>query len=454
MLNQHIIDWIQKQEPIIISSIKKAVPILYSTFIERKTIVFCNDIPYIWTGTHYMCVVDQDILFIILNLIRPEDRICLSPSVPKVVYEKLRLDDRVWVDIEGEADKNRMFVNVKNGVYSIEKQQLLPHDEKMKFNYELDFEYVEGAAIYKAPVFKKFVESSLGAEKQNFLLQIIGYCCSSLIGARTAFNLVGSGKRGKSVILLFIENVVDEMLRSSLSFSDIGRREYIVHLIGKIVNICTDNDPSPMKNESLFKRITASENVVGRDLYKSAVAFKPTAKLIFASNHDLAFTHPDDELWDRVTPLCFTKAIPEQKRDTRLLDKLLGEKNVIMSMALNTLHSLVESGYEFALPPESKEYLERRRAELHPERIFLQNQVVLDAKGEVSSAKLWEAFRQFCSDNAVEALGQKKFLKQVEDYNDGIIKTMIGPANKRINGFKGIRFKTADDFETEGDKQL
>lgn len=449
MTNETILDWLKNQPPIHISNHNQEVQILYQELIEMKSMVFCNGAPYIWIGTYYRCVVDQDISMILTNLICEEDRVELNPSTLKTVYQKLSVDDRLQVDIEGEAEKNRMYINTTTGVYDIANQVLIPHDGTRKFNYELDFEYVKGATIDKAPAFRDFVESSLGPDKLKFLLQIIAYCCSSLIGARAAIELIGPGKRGKSVIISFLESVVDESLRSGLSFSDIGKREYVVKLVGKILNTCSDNDPSPMKNESLFKRITACETIMARDLYKSAVSFRPTATLIFASNHDLAFAHPDDELWDRVIPLVFTKAIPEEKRDPELLNKLISEKNVIMSMALDTLRDLVGNGYKFDLPDDSKEYLERRRAELHPERTFLERYTVLDSKGETSSRKLWEDYNQFCTDNVIKPQGQKTFLAAVEAYADGIIKTTLGPAHKRYNGFKGLRYKNAKDFEGE-----
>lgn len=450
--NEAILRWARKQPPIHITNHEHELQLLYQELIERGTLVFCNGAPYIWTGTYYRCVVDQDISMILTNLICEEDRVEMSPSTPKTAYQKLSVDDRLQVDIEGEAEKNRMYVNTRNGVYDIKTQELIPHDGTRKFNYELDFEYVKGATIDKAPAFRDFVESSLGLDKLKFLLEIIGYCCSSLIGARAAIEAIGPGKRGKSLITSFLESVVDESLRSSLSFSDIGKREYVVKLIGKILNTCSDNDPAPMKNESLFKRITACETIMARDLYKSAVAFRPTATLIFASNHDLAFAHPDDELWDRVIPLVFSKAIPAEKRDPDLLKKLISEKNVIMSMALDTLCDLVGNGYKFDLPDDSKEYLERRRAELHPERAFLERHTVLDPKGEISSRKLWEDFNQFCTDNTIQPIGQKTFLAQVEAYADGIIKTTLGPAHKRYNGFKGLRYKNAKDFESEDEE--
>ena len=430
MANEAILEWASKQPLIHLPNHKYEVQILYQTLIER-------------------CVVDQDISMILTNLICEGDRVELSPITPKTVYEKLSVDNRLQVDIDGEAEKNRMYVNTRTGVYDIATQEIVLRDGTRKFNYELDFEYVKRSTLEQAPEFKAFVDSSLGLDKLKFLLEIIGYCCSSLIGARAAIELIGPGKRGKSIIISFLESVVDECMRSSLSFSDIGKREYIVKLIGKILNTCSDNDPAPMKNESLYKRITACETIMARDLYKSAVSFRPTATLIFASNHDLTFAHPDDELWDRVIPLVFSKAIPEEKRDPELLKKLIGEKNVIMSLAVDTLHDLVENGYKFDLPTDSKEYLERRRAELHPERMFLERNTVLDPTGEISSRRLWEDFNQFCTDNTIKPIGQKAFLAAVEAYADGIVKTTLGPAHKRYNGFKGLRYKNAKDFESE-----
>ena len=449
MANEAILKWASKQPPIHIPNHKQEIYVLYQKLIERKSMVFSNGAPYIWTGTYYRCVVDQDIAMIITNLVCAEDRVELSPSTPKTVYQKLCVDDRLQVDIDGEAEKNRMYINTTTGVFDIANQVLIPHDGTRKFNYELDFEYVKGSTIDKAPAFRDFVESSLGLEKLKFLLQIIGYCCSSLIGGRCFFELIGPGMRGKSQTISFIESVVDEVCRSSISFSDLCRKEYLVKLAGKLLNTCADNDPEPMKNISLLKRICSAELLTARDLYKSAITFRAIAKLIFATNHSLEFVNPDDEIIDRLIPLCFNKAIPEEKRDPDLLKKLIGEKNVIMSLAVDTLRDLVESGYRFDLPNDSKEYLERRRAELHPERSFLERYTVLDPKGEISSRKLWEDYNQFCTDNVIKPQGQKTFLAAVEAYADGIIKTTLGPAHKRYNGFKGLRYKNAKDFEGE-----
>ena len=139
MANEAILEWARKQLPIHISNHEQEVCILYQELIDRKSMVFCNGVPYIWTGTYFQCVVDQDISMILTNLICEVDRVELSPYTPKTVYRKLCVDSRLQVDIEGEAEKNRMYINTPTGVYGIANQVLIPHDGTRKDKYELDF---------------------------------------------------------------------------------------------------------------------------------------------------------------------------------------------------------------------------------------------------------------------------------------------------------------------------
>lgn len=448
MNNNCLLKWLAKQQKIKVTDQKKATSIIFASMVESRAIVFDKSVPYIWLDTYYQCILEDDIFMIIVNLVCEDDRIELNPKVPKNVYEKLRLDLRLQIDISGEFWNNQMFIHTSNGIYDIMKQVLLPDDNSRIFDYQLNFEYIPNCNINQTPAFKCYVESSLGLEALPSLLRITAYSLSSLAKGRTSFQLIGPGKRGKSLWLLFMEKMVDESLRTSIAFSELGKREYLIKLVGKRLNICADNDPAPMKNESIFKRITSGENVMARDLYQSAISFIPTAKLIFASNHELSFAHTDDELIDRLTILCFNKPVPENKRDPELLNKMLIEKNKIMSMAVDTLYDLVTSNYDFKLPYESQKYLQQKRDELHPDKNFLLNQTILDSNCEVSSLKLWESFKKWCNDNTIEPIGQKTFLKRVLKFSNDIQKCMIGPATKRINGFKGIRLKTTDDLES------
>lgn len=427
---------------------KKPESTLYAELVERKYLVFDTGTPYIRGDGYYQILTRDDAVCLITECIDESDRGKISASLPKLTLEKLSRDSRLQVDIKGAFWENQYLINVRNGIYDIKKHQLIDvRDKKPIFDYVLDFRYSPNCRMEMAPTYVKFLETSLGEEFHEVLMRTTAYCLSSLTKGRLAFEILGPGRRGKSCWLEFMSSVVPEEHRSNISFSDLGKQEYLIKLRGKRINICSDNDPAPMKNESLFKRIVSCEEVMARDLYQSAVSFAPTAKLIFASNHDLEFAHPDDELLDRLLVIPFGKEIPEEKRDLNLVSKLIAEKDVIMSMAVDTLKDLVDTNYDFKEPESCKEYIKWKRYELRPDIGFLSTQVEIDPNGKISSKKLWDEFNTWCSDNALKPLGQKQFLGKVCEFHSGITKAMIGPANRRINGFKGLRYKNANDFE-------
>lgn len=446
MKPEKLLSWLKKQPQIRIPDQKKAVATVFSHLIENKIIIFDKGIPYIHMGTYYQCILDEDVPLIISNLIDEYSRTDLKPSVPKNVYEKLKSDLRLQVDISGEFRKNQFFINTKNGIYDIMNKKLLSHDGTKIFDYQLNFNYAEGADLGKSYNLMSYFETSLGnnPEAMKFLLEMTGYSLSSLTKARVAFQLLGKGKRGKSVWLNFMENIVDESLRTSLSFSDLGKREYLVKLASMRINICNDNDAAPMKNESIFKRIVSTEPICARALYSNMVTFSPTAKLIFGSNHDLTFAHPDDELYDRTLVLLFENDIPKDKLDPNMLEKLLKDKDVIMSLAVDTLCDLVKRNYKFTLPESSKLYIEARRNEIHNDNLFFKSQIIADSDSEISSTKLWKSYLKWCEENSLDPIGRNTFLKNVCNFFPGVTKCEIGP--QRLQGFRGIRFRTTDEL--------
>lgn len=185
MAKSYLIKWLAKQPKIRITNQKKAAAIIFASMIASKAIVFDKGIPYIWLGTYYQCILEEDILMIIANLVCEEDRIELKPNIPKNVYKKLRLDLRLQVDISGEFWENQFFIHTSNGVYDIMNQKLLTENGGRVFDYQLDFTYLPNCNINHTKTFKYYVESSLGIKVLPALLRTTAYNLSSLTKGRT-----------------------------------------------------------------------------------------------------------------------------------------------------------------------------------------------------------------------------------------------------------------------------
>ena len=151
----------------------------------------------------------------------------------------------------------------------------------------------------------------------------------------------------------------------------------------------------------------------------------------------------------------FEYSIPADKQDPALIDKLISERDIICSLAVRRLPRLIESKFDFQMSAKGKAYLESRIVALNSVEGFLNDRMTVDEKCSVSAASLYETYKLWCKENALDADDKAEFKESVLAYNPDIDYKKVGPSSKRVWGFKGIRLKTADEFnapDTEGRK--
>ena len=268
---------------------------------------------------------------------------------------------------------------------------------------------------------------------------------------KKAVFLFGETDGGKSTLLVFLSNAVAPELVSNINFQQLGNGYFVIQLLGKKLNISYDNSSKAMDNEQMFKSIVAGERISARALRENPVQFVPTAKLFFASNKPYTYKNPDLALYRRMVFIPFEYSIPPEKQDKELPAKLEAERDVVFTLAARTLREFVESGYNFKMSPKAQAYLESRIAALHSVDGFLGDRATIDEKGSVSAASLYEAYKLWCSDNALDAVDKGEFKESVLAFNPHIEYKKVGPRQKRVWGFKGIRLKTSDEFNNSED---
>ena len=241
------------------------------------------------------------------------------------------------------------------------------------FPYVINANYLKQCDESMCPYFIGFIESSAGKENANCLWNLTGFTLSSITIGKVAGFLLGDKDCGKSTYLRFIESCFAPELVSHVSFQQFSDRYFTIQLQGKKVNISYDNSGEPMGNEHIFKSIVSCERIQGRALRQNPVQFTANVKLLFASNRNYAFKHPDRALYRRMIVAPFEYSIPVEKQDPELLDKLISERDVICSLAVRRLPRLIDSKFDFQMSAKGKAYLEGRIAALHSVDSFLKN---------------------------------------------------------------------------------
>lgn len=438
---------------LIIISDKDVSSQLTKELINRETIKFCGSTPYIWLKTHWQKISRKSLPTLIRNMISPDDRTKVKNSHIVEVIKRISDDINSQIDIDGAFWRQQNYINFRNCVFDLLTGKIITDRSKFLFNYVVDADFMPNCTINEAPHFKKFVERSIGKENYECFLASTGYAISSLTAAKVAFFYVGPHDGGKSTAARLVASAFSPELVSNVSFSQLTDSHYTIMLLGKRLNASFDNSPRPMDHEDVFKSITSCEEIMGRELYENPVVFRPTVKLLYASNYPFSFKHPDEAIYRRMIILPFENSVPKKEQNPHLFEKLREERNIIFSLAAMSLKELVASNYDFKMSAKGKAYITSRITELHSVEDFLSDRTTCDKAGACSAAVLYNNYLEWCRENALTPVDKEKFKEHVLGYDPNIFYKKIGPRQKRLWGYSGIRLKSTEELNAPDDEK-
>lgn len=407
--------------------------------LKRELLFFDNRRPIIKMPLHYQRISPDDAEALIFNLLDKKARIVVPNKQIKEALKHLCYMPEIQPDLTDEFWKGQMYINLAHGVYDIMKQELVPMRNELVFDYYINIRYIPHCRLEDAPVFKKYVESSVGIEQYECLMRVLGYCLSSLTKGRKAFVFYGIGRTGKSTMLNVLEAVIGGGLVSHEAFHTMSGERAKAHYEGKRVNISRETSTKVNRNEESFKSLISCEFTTGSEKFEKQRDFVSTASFVFAGNTDLEFAHMDDAILDRLVYIMFTREIPENEIDLDLEEKLLAEKDVIFSIALDSLKGLIRDKYDFKMASIAEEHIKHRRYLIHSAESFLTEKCKLSETGRVSKVALYDAYTIFCKANALKPDGRNSFYERVRNFDASITDGRAPDSSgNSVQGFHGI----------------
>lgn len=407
--------------------------------ISSQILYYDNKIPVIKKTLHYQRLKSADEESLIFSLLDERAQIIVPYRQIKETAKRLCYMPKLQIDLAEEFWKGQQYVNLSQGVYDILNQELVPMRNELAFDYYINIRYIPNSKLEDAPVFKKYVETSVGMNQYPCLMRVLGYCLSSLTKGRKAFVFYGIGRTGKSTILNVLEAVIGGGLVSHEPFHTMSGERAKAHYEGKRVNISRETSTKVNRNEESFKSLISCEYTTGSEKFEKQREFVSTASFVFAGNTDLEFSHLDDAILDRLVYIMFTREIPENEIDLDLEEKLLAEKDVIFSLALDSLKGLIEDKYDFKMAKIAEDHIRHRRYLIHSAESFLTEKCKLSETGRVSKVALYDAYTSFCNANALKPDGRNSFYDKVRNYSASITDGRAPDSSGNpVQGFHGI----------------
>jgi putative DNA primase/helicase len=304
------------------------------------------------------------------------------------------LKAQVGVAISSEAlDRHEMLLPVANGVLDLESGLLLPHSPSYLNTLGLPWAYDPSC---DCPRWKMFLEEVLpDADTIVFFHRLVGYILTGSTREQVLAFCYGGGANGKSVCVRILQELLGpyaiECPMAMLIASRYDRPTTDqADLRGKRLAVCTETPSGQGWNEPLVKHLTGSDKVKARKLYQDFQEFDPSHKLLVCGNYKPDVKGSDEGIWRRLLVIPFERTFPEDKRDTKLVEKLRIELPGIPVWAAEGCRLWQESGLGISAKVRGATSTYRNETDLLAP--FLGARCTLDPKNVVSRGQLYGAF--------------------------------------------------------------
>lgn len=235
-------------------------------------------------------------------------------------------------------DADPWLLNVENGTINLRTGERRPHRPSDLISKLAPVEHDPRA---EAPRWDKFLEEIMAddADTIDFLRRAVGYALTGSTREQCLFFCYGRGANGKSTFLEVLRAMLGDYAQASdfttfLSRKSEGPRSDLARMRGARLVTAIEAHGEKGFDEMVLKQLTGGDTIVARKLYEEFFEFAPTHKLFLAANHKPIVREQTEAFWRRIRLIPFTVTFAPEKRDRRLLGKLLKELPGILNWAI------------------------------------------------------------------------------------------------------------------------
>lgn len=330
---------------------------------------------------------------------------------------RLICDDIRLQRTAAELNRDKNLINFQNGVWDIEKQELIPHDSKYLQTIQIPHPVGEYKPFKETRLYNFFKKTNLPKEDVKMLLKYMAYCLTLDYGLKTFMILCGQSNTGKSVLIRFFETLIGKVNVSSLSMHELNMRFYPAQLYNRLLNSCADNSSLPLSSIENLKKITGGDQIMHEKKGKEPFFFVPFCKLIFSFNQlPLQLEEKSNAFYKRMRILFMNT---ELFLDNEYVNDLCSEEGVTEIIPY-LLHLLPVR--EIPRTSMSDKYVEALRQDSDSIHAFITKCCQTGNDFSIDKNTLYEAYCRFCIDTGRENHKKHSFMRNI-----------------RTQGFKEIR---------------
>jgi len=331
-----------------------------------------------------------------------------NPSWVEKVAAQLHTD--LWVDEERMRPKG-LYLCLKNGMWDVEKFELLPHSPRYLARYQLPVRYEPEA---DCPLWEKTLDGIFADDlsKVEVLRSFMGYVFFPRILFPGVLFAIGAGGNGKGVVEHVLNCLLGEDAVSHISLARMEDRFGLIEMKDKLLNTCGETETG-MMDVSKFKLISAGDTVQAEGKYIGDTTFTPVAKHLISMNYFPHIAEKTRSFYRRITILEFAQNFDKDSADPLLKWKLEAELDGIFSWALEGLPVALENGC-LVTNKGACDAIGQMQARNNPMMVFVEELCVVGPTVWTHSDDLYQRYRQWAEDGGMKPIGRQRFIDDLK----------------------------------------
>jgi P4 family phage/plasmid primase-like protien len=414
---------IEAYQEISADALKTQLTIWASEYLDKTTVRIINDVLHC-VGANVTAPDDHDMPL--------WSEVSLGDSQP---FSKVDMKPRRWISMKnGVLDIDALLAGKPAEECLSKPSSLWLNTVKLEYPFDI---------TATCPRWTKFLSEIMEDDEERIAViqEAFGYCLWDSTELERFFILVGSGQNGKSTTMNIMETMLGPQNTSSLSPSELEDKYMRADLYGKLANICTDMDDVDKFSEKLIKKICSGESIMADRKFKKGLSWRPRTKLFFATNMLPRFIDITQGIWRRAIILPFDVQIPNERKDTRLFEKLKNELPGIFLWAIQGMIRLLKNR-DFTHSDECERSLHEYRRQCFPILTFLDEETEASMEDSTQMETLFIAYKTWCSEHGLtKPKPLHMFARDLYEFRPNVRRERVRTEGERKAMLAGLKLK-------------
>lgn len=314
---------------------------------------------------------------------------------------------------------NANYIAFKNGIYDLDKDELLDFDPSIIVTNKINYNYNENA--YSEVVDKTLNKLACDDENIRLLLEeIVGYTFFKRNELRKAFILIGDKSNGKSTYLDMIKTLLGDENVSALDLKDFSHEFKVANIFGKLANIGDDISDEFIVDTAMFKKIVSGDRINTNKKFEKPFDFNPFCKLLFSANAipRMGKSRGNEAIIDRliIVPFEARFSVNDPDFDPYIKYKLRTDEAMeyLIQIGLDGLSRVLDNR-RFTTSDKVQKELEEYEENNNPILLFFK-EIEEDDILNNSTVEVYKKYNEFCLSNNFTPMSNIEFSRKIKKY--------------------------------------